>query len=39
MYDKYHFSSTYDRCMARKVLNLTCMDRYSDSLSKARKKA
>jgi len=25
--------------MARKVWNLTCMDRYSDSLSKARKKA
>jgi len=25
--------------MARKVWNLTCMDRYSNSLSKARKKA
>jgi len=25
--------------MARKVWNLTCMDRYSDSLAKARKKA
>ena len=39
MQEKQRFSSTYDRCMARKVWNLTCMDRYSNSLSKARKKA
>ena len=39
MQEKYRFSSTYDRYIARKVWNLTCMDRYSNSLSKARKKA
>ena len=35
----YIFVSDYDRSMIRKVWNLTCMDRYSDSLAKARKKA
>ncbi|KAJ1406204.1 putative transposase, Ptta/En/Spm, plant [Sesbania bispinosa] len=34
--EKYHFSSNYDRTMAKTVWERTCMDRYPNYLAKAR---